>query len=130
MRLNKFKAFLFDMDGVIIDSNSEIEDFWKRWLQNEKNKYTEADIHQYIHGCKTRATIDHLFKHSSEETKTEILHSAIAFDFEMQPQMIKGLPEFLKAITSITNNIALVTSASKQRAQKMLALHSIEKPFH
>lgn len=117
------------MDGVIIDSNSEIERFWIEWLEKEGIQYTKQDIHQYIHGCKTASTIDHLFKKSTDQTKTEILNAAISFDMEMKPILIPGVITLLKNLQLITNNIALVTSAAKQRAQKMIALHNLNNHF-
>lgn len=117
------------MDGVLIDSNTEIEKFWKDWSQKEELLLREEDIVRYIHGRTTHDTINELFQDSDKDTKKQILEAAIAFDLNMRPDLIKGVGYFLKELIIGFQNIALVTSAPRNRVKKMLELHDIYNCF-
>ena len=125
----KINAIAFDMDGVIIDSNTAIETFWKEWIIRERLIFTDQIAIQYIHGRTTIETINELFKNSANKVKEEILKSAIDFDMNMRPGLIKGADQFLKNLVLYSDKIALVTSAPEERAKKMLELNNIDKYF-
>jgi mannitol-1-/sugar-/sorbitol-6-phosphatase len=129
MKVYTVKGILFDMDGVLIDSNTEIENFWKDWAQKEELFLQEEDIIRYIHGRTTHDTINELFQDSGEDTKKQILEAAIDFDLNMRPDLIKGVGYFLKELVISFHNIALVTSAPIRRAKKMLELHDVYNCF-
>ena len=117
------------MDGVIIDSNTAIETFWKQWATKESLVFTDHTAIQYIHGRTTIETINELFKKSANKVKEQILKSAIDFDMNMRPGLIGGVDLFLKKIVAYSDKIALVTSAPKERAKKMLKLNDVDKYF-
>ncbi len=123
----KIRAIAFDMDGVLIDSNSEIENFWKQWAIKESISFTDETAIKFIHGRTTNETIQELFRNSTENTKRNILESAFDFDLNMQPSLIAGAGSFLLNLFVGINKIALVTSSPSKRARKMLELHGIEK---
>ncbi len=125
----KISSIAFDMDGVIIDTNTAIETFWKQWATKERLVFTDHTISQYIHGRTTIETINELFKKSANKVKEQILKSAIDFDMNMRPGLIGGVDLFLKKIVAYSDKIALVTSAPKERAKKMLKLNDIDKYF-
>jgi mannitol-1-/sugar-/sorbitol-6-phosphatase len=127
---NTIRAVLFDMDGVIIDSNSEIEKFWAKWAAKENLEYTDETTDNYIHGRTTIETINELFKKSSGEVKKQIFDAAIDFDLNMCPGLVKDADTFLKNLSAALHKITLVTSAPKERARKMLELNGVYKYFN
>ncbi len=122
-----FRAIAFDMDGVIIDSNSEIEKFWTKWAKVENIPFTDETAPKFIHGRTTIETIEELFQKSTEEKRREIGEAALAFDMNMRPALIAGAGIFLPELYESISKIALVTSAPLKRAKAMLDLHGLQK---
>ena len=123
------KAIAFDMDGVVIDSNRAIEAFWHQWARHQHIPFTQQTIDTFIHGRTTLETIQELFTQSSPEVKERIRADAMDFDWTMQPSLIPSIHAFLPLLAGRVANIALMTSAPKKRALKMVALHGLESYF-
>ncbi len=123
------RGIAMDMDGVIIDSNTEIERFWRGWAAKENIAFTDDTMVKYILGRTGADTLNELFTNSSGETKQDIREAAIVFDTSMQPPLVPGVADFVKAVAEILQNITLVTSSKKPRAKKMLVQNGIEHYF-
>ena len=123
------KAVIFDLDGVIIDSNPEIEKFWHRWAAKTNRQLTRQNIIEHIHGRKGVETLDALFNDINAETKEAILRDANEFDSRMSPEPIPGIYHFIQALFKLNIPIGLVTSSHKKRALLMLEKQSLSNNF-
>jgi len=123
------KAVIFDLDGVIINSNPAIEKFWHRWAERTKRQLTRQNITEHIHGRKGVETLDALFNDTSTETKEAIIRDAIEFDSRMSPEPIKGINDFIQALFMLNIPMGLVTSSHKKRALLMLEKQSLSNNF-
>lgn len=65
--IKKISAVLFDMDGVLIDSNTVIEKAWTDVGNLYGIPVTDEDIVKHIHGQPGHHTIKALFGHLSIE---------------------------------------------------------------
>ncbi len=65
----RIKAIVFDMDGVIIDSTAEIENFWESRAKKEDVIFNNDVIVKYIHGRTSNETIEQLFSRSMPNVK-------------------------------------------------------------
>lgn len=123
------KAIIFDLDGVIINSNPAIEVFWKSWTDKEGITLTDAMIREWIYGRKVVDTLKGIFDQTSEDRKKEIIESADIFDRTMEPGAIPGVIRFINAIRNIDLPAGIVTSSQDQRMYEMLRKLGIENHF-
>lgn len=123
------KALIFDLDGVIVDSNPAIEAFWKNWAAKEAIELTDALIREWIYGRKVDDTIIGLFDHITDSGKMNIKKSAYAFDNSMQPIAISGVITFIRAVSQLELPIGIVTSSHHPRMLKILERLGIEREF-
>ncbi|MEJ7912699.1 MAG: HAD family phosphatase [Chitinophagaceae bacterium] len=129
MKVHKIKGILFDMDGVLVDSNTEVENFWRAWAVKENVIITDHIIAEHIYGRTTADTIKELFQHSHSLIKEQIVEDAIAFDRNLNPSLIKDAERFIREMASGFQKIAVVTSAPLERTLKILELHNISRFF-
>ncbi len=123
------QAIIFDLDGVIINSNPAIEAFWKSWTDKEGIQLTDALIRQWIHGRKVGDTLNGLFGHLTESKQTAIRESAYHFDQHMNPGPIHGIHSFVTAINQLSLPVGIVTSSHKERMMDMLIRIDIQTNF-
>lgn len=116
----QIQAVIFDLDGVIVNSNPAIEEFWKTLADQHGIPLTEALIRQWIHGRKIGDTLSGLFKHLSEKQLEEIRESAYQFDQHMQPGPIPGIESFVQSLQALQIPTGIVTSSHHSRMLEMI----------
>lgn len=122
-------AILFDLDGVILDSNPEIEKFWGGWAEREGIPFNEQVIKEKIHGRTTWETIHTLFVHADDARKQEIYDDGVSFDLTMQPALIPGVQDFISGIADRGLPFILVTSSPHKRAWHFLRQKGLDQHF-
>ncbi len=123
------KAIIFDLDGVIVNSNPSIVSFWKEWSTKEGVTLTDELISQWIYGRKVGDTLAGLFSHVSIDQKKEIEESAYLFDNSLNPGSIPGVKTFITSIQTFEIPIGVVTSSHYSRMLNMLQKFGIENLF-
>lgn len=123
------KAIIFDLDGVIINSNPAIEAFWKSWTDKEGIVLTDALIRKWIYGRKVGDTLNGLFNYVPDNRKKEIEQSAYDFDSRMEPDAIPGVVEFIELLHSLQLPTGVVTSSHHTRMITMLGNLGLENKF-
>jgi sugar-phosphatase len=127
--IKRFKAIIFDLDGVIIDSNPDIIKFWSSWAAKEGFSLTDQMIREWVFGRRVTATIEGLFAHLSDERKKEIELDGYSFDQSMQPEGIAGINKFVQALTNIQYTMGVATSSHHARMIQMLERVGIADNF-
>lgn len=122
-------AIIFDLDGVIIDSNPAIIEFWSDWAKKEGFELNNEMILEWVFGRKVTATIDGLFYHITESRKKEIEESGYLFDQAMQPSGILGVQNFIQSLTEIRFTIGVATSSHHSRMLQMLERVGVANKF-
>ncbi|MCF1716580.1 HAD family phosphatase [Flavihumibacter sp. RY-1] len=122
-------AILFDLDGVILDSNPVIEAFWGKWAEREGIPFNEQIIKETIHGRTTWETIHTLFVHADDARKQEIYDDGVSFDLTMQPALIPGVQDFISGIADRGLPFILVTSSPHKRAWHFLRQQGLAQYF-
>jgi sugar-phosphatase len=114
------KAIIFDLDGVIIDSNPAIVAFWDQWAKLFGFQLTQDMILEWVYGRKVTATIEGLFYMASEEQQQAIKDAGYAFDAAMHPTGIEGVQDFVLSLKTMDFPRGVATSSHKERMEQML----------
>ncbi|HEY8464878.1 MAG TPA: HAD family phosphatase [Bacillota bacterium] len=125
-----FEALLFDLDGVVINSNGPIVYFWRTLAGEYRIKLTEEDILDYIYGVPARDTLKKLFTSLSPAETAVALQKLV--DFEKQ-QRYSGIPGVLHFLAQLKRNgipTALVTSSEQPRAEAILHQLGLDDTFN
>jgi mannitol-1-/sugar-/sorbitol-6-phosphatase len=114
------KAIIFDLDGVIIDSNPAIVTFWNHWANQFGFDLTQDMILQWVYGRKVTATIEGLFSFTTREQQEAIKEAGYAFDAAMHPTGIEGVQDFVQRLKALDFPRGVATSSHKERMEQML----------
>jgi sugar-phosphatase len=114
------KAIIFDLDGVIIDSNPAIVTFWSHWANHHGFDLTQDMILQWVYGRKVTATIEGLFSFTTQEQQEAIKEAGYAFDAAMHPTGIEGVQDFVQTLKALDFPRGVATSSHKERMEQML----------
>jgi sugar-phosphatase len=123
------KAIIFDLDGVIIDSNPAIVAFWNHWSNHFGFNLTQDMILQFVYGRKVTATIEGLFSFTTKEQQTAIKEAGYVFDAAMHPTGIEGVQDFVQTLKALDFPRGVATSSHKERMEQMLVRIGLPNHF-
>jgi len=113
----ELKAFVFDMDGVLIDSHSTHRKAWREFLRSEGVSASDEDLAFILEGCTRSEILKHFLGnlHDRElqqhgRRKDEIFRS---LEHEIGP--IPGVLAFVERLSQSGALLAVATSASEIR---------------
>lgn len=110
------KAVIFDMDGVIVDTNPHHRTAWREYYQRNGKTLSDSDFVQYVSGKHNNDIVAHLFAGQSltPEEVLRLAHEKEALFRELyQPVItpVPGLVDFLKSLKEAGIRTAVATSA-------------------
>lgn len=112
-------TLLFDMDGVIIDSETQYSGFW-----NEVGERVLGvkDFGSAIKGQTLIEIMGHNFP-DDQQLKEEIIDELYRFEAQMDFDYITGAREFLETVKEAGFSSAIVTSSNAPKMQHVLKRH-------
>lgn len=118
--MSNFKAALFDLDGVVFDTESQYTIFW-----GEECRRYHPEIPDLEHKIKG-STLVQIFDGWFDDVRDE--HEAITqrlneFELNMQFEYIEGFRQFLDDIKANGVRTAIVTSSNRAKMQSMYLQH-------
>lgn len=131
---NTFKmeyAFIFDMDGVIVDSNPTHKIALKQFCKAHGYDLSENDLREKIYGRTNRDWLLNLFGQLDDETirryadEKEALFRSLYSDIKP----LDGLISFLDALDTLKINRAIATSAPRANVDFTLEKTNTERYF-
>lgn len=132
MMKEKF-AVLFDMDGVIIDSNPYHKDAWMAFCRRYQVELKEEDVPKYIYGKTNKMALVDVFQRefSPEESfRMSEEKEAIYRDLHRADiSLIKGLPALLESFQQHQVPLAVCTNAPVANLDFMLEETGIRPYF-
>lgn len=125
--MNNNIAFLFDLDGVILDTEPQYDLFWKEVA--EKYQLGIERFEYIIKGNTVSKIMAKYFSHLPEKERKLILDANHDFDLHMKITPIPGAIEFLSDLKSKNKKIGLVTSSSAEKLKYVFSQLPIEGYF-
>lgn len=133
IELNKlqpsYEAVLFDMDGVIIDTEHSVTMFWQDIAQKYQVELTPADFQQHVYGCPATHTFDRLFPQLSAGERQKIMAQMETYETNLSYTAIQGAVEFLTILKHQAIPTAIVTSGDRWKVQAVCRQLGIEGIF-
>ncbi|PYP10553.1 MAG: hypothetical protein DMD59_05300 [Gemmatimonadetes bacterium] len=118
------KAFLFDMDGVLVDSRAIVERTWRRWAA-ERHPIDLVRLLHVAHGRRARDTLLIMAPSLATDTEVAWLDATELADVEGL-RVLGGAHELVAALPR--NRWAIVTSCGRDLARLRLGAVGLPAP--
>ncbi|GAB3993079.1 HAD family hydrolase [Spirosoma daeguense] len=110
------KAAIFDMDGVIVDTNPHHKTAWREYYQRNGKTLNDDDFVQYVSGKHNNDIVAHLFTGQSlaADEVSRLGHEKEQLFRELYAPhvtLVAGLLDFLKSLKEAGIRTAVATSA-------------------
>lgn len=125
--MKKITCALFDMDGVMIDTEPQYSIFWKQ--TGEKYKVGISNFETIIKGTTMPNILKKYFAHVSPQKIEELLTDHDRFEETMTFPEISGSIQFVKALKAQGFKVGLVTSSSDTKLKGVNKVKHFEELF-
>lgn len=126
---NKITTVLFGLDGVVVDTEHDYDNFWSKIAQDNELKINNfPDI---IKGMTLNSIIELYFAISSPEEKQAIRQACYDMEqsIDYRKIVIPGVLDFIRYIKKEGYKVGLVTSSPASKVKVALAQLSLEDAF-
>ena len=114
------KACLFDLDGVVFETESLYTSFW---CEMKKEYSPEITDFEYIIKGQTLVQIYDKYFAGDEKKQQEITNKLNEFEQSMPFNYVDGFETFVKALRSEGIKTAVVTSSNREKMQNVYRKH-------
>lgn len=118
--MNTTSAFLFDLDGVIIDSETQYTEFWT--LVGQRDFPDNPDFAVHIKGSTLVQIFDRYYAHD-EARRKRVGDELNAFEGQMSYPLIPGALAFVDALMQEGWQTAVVTSSNHEKMAHLCRSH-------
>jgi beta-phosphoglucomutase len=128
------KAAIFDMDGVIVDTNPHHKTAWREYYQRYGKTLSDDEFIEHISGKHNSHIVAHLFADQTlaPEEVARLSHEKEALFRELyQPDIVavSGLVDFLKSLKNAGIKTAVATSAPVENLNFVMDTLDIRQYF-
>ncbi|MGW7544691.1 HAD family hydrolase [Streptomyces sp. NPDC054770] len=116
-------AVLFDMDGVLIDTDQAIADLWNALAAQSGLTITAADFAAHIYGCSPEHTVETVFASLAPHDRVQVLRRVREAEPGLAFSPVPYAADLVRQLAAAGVPLALVTGASADRAGH--ALHTL-----
>lgn len=118
----EFSAVLFDMDGVLIDSRTVIENAWREAALMYDRHLTDEDIQKHIHGHPGPYTIRTLFNDLPVSDQKIVQAHIIHVENTTDCKLISGVDRLIASLGEAGIYVGIVTSGWRQKINRVIKL--------
>jgi HAD superfamily hydrolase (TIGR01509 family) len=115
-----FRAVLFDMDGVVIDTEREVTAFWTALADRHGIPLTDEIFDRHILGSPSTYTLQHVFPGLSEAEQQSVHQDLERSETQQIYTPVKGVVELLRALAEHGVPTALVTSGMRWKVEAVV----------
>lgn len=123
----RIEAILFDMDGVLIDSNAVIEHAWREAAEMYGKTISQEEIVKHIHGQPGPHTIQALFSElplsDQQRVQAHIIHVENTAEYDPIP----GVGQLIRSLHAAGVQVGIVTSGWREKIDRVTAMLNIQK---
>ncbi|MEX0772506.1 MAG: HAD family phosphatase [Balneolales bacterium] len=130
--MNNSFGVIFDMDGVLVDSNPKHKESLNLFFREHNKEISEDFLEKKIFGRTNTEWIREVFGDIPNETALQIAHdkeSLFRDIFNPKEEMVPGLKEFLNMVKEKGTKLAVATSAPVENVDFILSELSIKDHF-
>jgi HAD superfamily hydrolase (TIGR01509 family) len=122
-------AVLFDMDGVLVDTDRPVAEFWRKLARSDGACLTEQDLRSHVYGRSARHTLRELFPRIPPERYGEILDRMRENDQHQRYTAITGVLDLVRELLACGVPLALVTGAEDWKVAEVLSQLGLSGAF-
>ncbi|ENA0609864.1 HAD family phosphatase [Enterobacter bugandensis] len=123
---HRFSAVLFDMDGVLIDSNAVIEQGWRDAASMYGKTLSQDEISKHIHGQPGPHTIQALFNDLPLEAQRTIQAHIIHVENTAEYDPIPGVSQLITLLHAAGVRVGIVTSGWREKIDRVTAMLGVQ----
>lgn len=116
-----FRAALFDLDGVIFNTEPQYDRFWEEMAARFRPDAPE--MVQAIKGTTLVSTLDAWFSGPYEKDREELVRRLDAFEAQMEFPYIQGFESFFDSLRQRGIRAAVVTSSNRIKMEQVYRSH-------
>ncbi|MFK0111602.1 HAD family hydrolase [Streptomyces sp. NPDC091217] len=116
----ELSAVLFDMDGVLIDTDDAIADLWNALAAELGLAISPADFAAHVYGCSPEHTIETVFSPLSPQDRAKVLRRVREAEPGLAFSPVPHAADLVRHLADANVPLALVTGASADRAAHAL----------
>lgn len=114
----KTRGVLFDLDGVLLDSEGQYSIFWRS--MEERFPTGVDDFSNYIKGFHLARILSYF---ASDEIREQIVQELVEFEKNMRFEFFPGALEFIKRLREAGIPMAIVTSSDHKKMKALFSQH-------
>lgn len=114
--MEKFKAALFDLDGVVFDTEPQYTLFWSSQF---RKYYPETEGLEHKIKGQTLVWIYDTYFRDMPKTQADITAALDEFERNMEFEYVKGFADFVKSLRRNGVHTAVVTSSNRVKMQNV-----------
>lgn len=133
MNNNPQIAVIFDMDGVIIDSNPLITATWKAFFATHQIVLNEEQLNHYVFGRMGKDTLNMVFGEELSEAQLalhlEKVGSGVLEKYQQEGTIVPGFKAFVESLVAAGIKIAIATSSPSENVATVLEMAGVTAYF-
>ena len=112
------RGVLFDLDGVLLDSEGQYSIFWKS--MDDRFPTGIADFSNFIKGFHLARILGYF---ADDDIRNQIVQELVEFEKHMRFEFFPGALEFVEQLRSAGIPMAIVTSSDRKKMQALYDQH-------